>query len=181
ERHPTAGGLRIRKALPEHATREAYDPELEWDRDGQYYHYLTKRMQAHARPAPASDDKRYRRWAVELAQTAHRAFVHPRGMYWKMSVDLSRPLVPSMGLHDPLDGLVSCATLGLDLETRELARMCEGRSWATDDPLGGGGLLVDALHLARLVASGKEELRALLTQVLQDAQASAEAVVRSPL
>src|SRR5438105_4013260 len=96
-------------------------------------------------------------------------------------LDLALRLVPSMGMHDLLDGLVSCATLGLDLETRELARMCEGRSWATDDPLGAGGLLVDALHLARLVASGREELRALLTRVLQDAQASAEAVVRSPL
>ena len=28
-------------------------------------------------------------------------------MYWKMSIDLSRPLVNSMGHHDPLDALVT--------------------------------------------------------------------------
>ena len=32
-------------------------------------------------------------------------------MYWKMSIDLSRPLVASMGQHDPLDGFVTCAEL----------------------------------------------------------------------
>ena len=58
---------------------------------------------------------RYRRWAVELARTAHsrftqRAHGRPR-MCWKMSIDLSRPLVPSMGHHDPLDGLVTLVQL----------------------------------------------------------------------
>jgi hypothetical protein len=28
-------------------------------------------------------------------------------IYWKMSIDLSRALVPSMGQHDPLDGFVT--------------------------------------------------------------------------
>jgi hypothetical protein len=28
-----------------------------------------------------------------------------------MSIDLSRPQVPSMGQHDPLDGYVTCAQL----------------------------------------------------------------------
>jgi hypothetical protein len=27
-------------------------------------------------------------------------------MCWKMSIDLSRPLVPSMGQHDPHDGYI---------------------------------------------------------------------------
>jgi hypothetical protein len=40
-------------------------------------------------------------WARELAETAHRSFTcGPRGkrrMVWKMSIDLSQPLVPSMG------------------------------------------------------------------------------------
>ena len=35
-------------------------------------------------------------------------------MYWKLSIDLSRPLVASMGQHDPLDGLVTCAAAGGD-------------------------------------------------------------------
>ena len=45
-RHPTAGGLRIGKGMNERNPREPYDERLEWDRDGQYYHYLTKWMHA---------------------------------------------------------------------------------------------------------------------------------------
>lgn len=180
--HPTAGGVRIGKPLPERAPHEPYDPELEWDRDGQYYHYLTKWMHALEQMARVTGDARYHGWAVELAQAAHRHFVHPQGLYWKMSIDLSRPLVPSMGMHDPLDGLVAMASLGLERETGELERMCAGRRWATDDPLGAGGLLVDALRLARLVAQGHTEFAPLLIQVLGDVMESAEAVARrSPL
>jgi hypothetical protein len=175
--HPTARGLRIGKPLPERAPDEPYDPDLEWERDGQYYHYLTKWMHALERTARATGEERYHRWAIELAQAAHRAFADPPGaptrLYWKMSVDLSRPLVPSMGMHDPLDGLVAMATLGLERETRELARMCEGRRWATDDPLGAGGLLLDAVALARL------DFKPLLAQVLADAELSVDAAARS--
>lgn len=32
-------------------------------------------------------------------------------MYWKMSIDLSRPAVRSMGNLDPYDGLVTCTLL----------------------------------------------------------------------
>ena len=99
-RHPTAGGLRIGKPLPERAPDEPYDPDLEWERDGQYYHYLTKWMHALELAARVSGDKRYHEWGVELGRAAHRAFAYPPGapqrLYWKMSVDLSRPLVPSM-------------------------------------------------------------------------------------
>jgi hypothetical protein len=169
------GGLRIGKPLPERRPDEPYDPDLEWERDGQYYHYLTKWMHALERTATASRDGRYHRSAVELARTAHRAFIHPKGLYWKMSIDLTRPLVPAMGAHDPLDGLIAAASLGLTLETHELARICNGRRWATDDTLGAGGLLVDALRLARLAAGGRADLRDLFLEVLEDAEASAEA------
>jgi hypothetical protein len=181
--HPTAVGLRIGKPLPERRPDEPYDPELEWERDGQYYHYLTKWMHALERTGRAAVDERYHRWAVELARAAHRAFAYPQGapqrMYWKMSVDLSRPLVASMGAHDPLDGLVAAASLGLTVETRELARICAARRWATDDTLGAGGLLVDALRLGRLVAQGRKELQDLLSDVMQDAAASTEAAAGS--
>ena len=40
-----------------------------------------------------------------------RATARRKRMYWKLSIDLSRPLVASMGQHDPLDGLVTCAQL----------------------------------------------------------------------
>jgi hypothetical protein len=45
-RHPTAGGLRIGKPLKEREAGEPIDERLEWDRDGQYFHYLTKWMHA---------------------------------------------------------------------------------------------------------------------------------------
>jgi len=44
--HPTAGGLRIGKPLKERGVDEVIDEQLEWDRDGQYFHYLTKWMHA---------------------------------------------------------------------------------------------------------------------------------------
>jgi len=37
ERHPTRGGLRIGKDLPERDPRAPFDERLEWDRDGQYF------------------------------------------------------------------------------------------------------------------------------------------------
>ena len=58
-------------------------------------------------------------WAVELAKTAHARFTYMpasggrKRMYWKMSIDLTYPLVPSMGQHDPLDGLITYQQLGL--------------------------------------------------------------------
>lgn len=42
--HPTARGLRIGKSLPERGPAEPYNEQKEWDRDVQYYHYLTKWM-----------------------------------------------------------------------------------------------------------------------------------------
>ncbi|HTY52241.1 MAG TPA: hypothetical protein VMB35_03495, partial [Methanomicrobiales archaeon] len=41
ERHPAIGGLRIGKRLPERRPGEPSDERLEWDQDGQYFHYLT--------------------------------------------------------------------------------------------------------------------------------------------
>lgn len=165
EDHPTRGGLRIGKPLPERRPGEPFDERLEWDRDGQYFHYLTRWMHALDLMARDTGEARYGRWARELAQTAHRAFVveGPGGprMVWKMSVDLSRPLVSSMGQHDPLDGWVTCAELqatrsrpgdgpNLDAEGRSYASMVSPARLATSDPLGIGGLLMDALVLLQL-------------------------------
>ncbi|MGE5831837.1 MAG: hypothetical protein ACM3X8_02870, partial [Methanomicrobiales archaeon] len=113
ESHPTIGGLRIGKKLPERALGEPPDERLEWDQDGQYFHYLTKWMHALVIAGRATGDPVFLRWAAELARTAYAGFIHrprsggPDRMYWKMSIDLSRPLVASMGQHDPLDGLVT--------------------------------------------------------------------------
>jgi len=173
EVHPTAGGLRIGKRLPERRPGEPSSDRLEWDQDGQYYHYLTRWMHALGRVSRATGDPEYLRWAVELAKTAHAKFTctPPRGgrkaMYWKMNIDLSSPLVPSMGQHDPLDGLVTYCQLQLatrdlhavmptDLrsEIADMAGILRGMDLATDDPLGTGGLLSDASRIAEVILRG---------------------------
>lgn len=73
-RHPTAGGLRIGKALKERKPHEPYDERSEWDRDGQYFHYLTNWMHALGRVGTVTADPTYIRWAMELAKAAHAAF-----------------------------------------------------------------------------------------------------------
>jgi hypothetical protein len=109
--HPTAGGLRIGKPLRECDVGEPVDERLEWDRDGQYFHYLTKWMHALCQAAFLVGDAP--RWAVELASAAFDGFARRSnagevvGVYWKMSTDLSRPLIPASGLHDALDGFIT--------------------------------------------------------------------------
>ena len=169
EEHPTRGGLRIGKPLPERAATEPMDPDLEWDRDGQYFHYLTRWMHALDQVARATGQPKFNLWARELAQVAHRAFTHGppgwMGMVWKLSIDLSRPLVPTMGQHDPLDGFVTCTQLettatllprttgpSLVEEAEDFARIIDRGALATSDPLGLGGLLVDANRLVQLGA-----------------------------
>ncbi len=148
-RHPTAGGLRIGKPRPERRPDEPYDSQAEWDRDGQYFHYLTRWMHALGAVTRETGDRTFHRWAVELARAAHAAFVYelPGGrkrMYWKMSIDLSRPLVPSMGAHDPLDGLVTLAELaatagGQGDGGRDAGQGDAGREERRDDATADGG------------------------------------------
>ncbi|HMK15824.1 MAG TPA: hypothetical protein VK450_02770, partial [Methanomicrobiales archaeon] len=174
EDHPTAGGLRIGKRLPGRRRDEPSSERLEWDQAGQYYHYLTKWMHALSLAGRTTGDPRYFRWAMELAKVAHSRFVYtpPRGgrkrMYWKMSTDLSYPLVASMGQHDPLDGLITYCDLqrrrpkepgpetfpDLTTEIAEIAGICTDMDLASDDPLGTGGLLSDALLIAGFLAQG---------------------------
>jgi hypothetical protein len=107
---------------------------------------------------------------MELMSVCYAAFSYtdPTGgkrLYWKMSTDLSRPLVPSMGQHDPLDGLLTCMELeatksslpkkyseqSLKGEIDELKHICIGQRWATNDALGIGGLLTDAYRIVQLI------------------------------
>jgi hypothetical protein len=162
EAHPTLGGLRIGKPLPERRAGEPPDDRLEWERDGQYFHYLTKWMHALAQTTRATGDARFATWARELADTAHRRFVHGTpGAYrmsWKLSIDLMRPQVSSMGHHDPLDGYITCleldaATVGgpdLSRAKDDFLSMIEPSGLATADPLGIGGLLIDGSRLVQL-------------------------------
>ncbi len=189
ERHPTIGGLRIGKDINERGPDEPYDEQREWDRDGQYFHYLTKWMHALHRVSRVTGDALYNRWAIELAQTAHARFVHApaagggKRMYWKMSIDLSRPLVPSMGQQDPLDGYITwnqlqrCHPAGyaekpsavLEDEIKEMAELCAGSRWVTDDVLGLGGLLSDAWKVAQLMIHCDFNQPDLLEGMLKDA------------
>jgi hypothetical protein len=185
--HPTRGGLRIGKPLPERRVSEPFDEELEWRRDGQYFHYLTKWMHALDQVHRWTGEARYSTWARELAKVAHDAFVRAGHgglrMAWKMSTDLTRPLVPSMGHHDPLDGFITCVQLdtartradisrepSLTRETADFATMVAGGQWATADPLGLGGLLADASRVAQLQRFGAFRDSDLLSGLLGAAQ-----------
>ena len=186
ELHPTRGGLRIGKALPERNAEERFDSRLEWERDGQYFHYLTKWMHALDQVARATGDNRYNTWARELAVTAYGAFTYrssintPDRMVWKMSIDLSRAQVPSMGKHDPLDGYITSLQLAsttaaqplsenvpsLEHEIAGYAHMVEKGEWVTDDPLGIGGLLVDVWRLQQIAQQGVQPKPELIETLL---------------
>jgi len=177
-KHPTAGGLRIGKTMPERQLDEEFNQRLEWERDGQYYHYLTKWMQALHKLASATGDTLYDTWARELAEAAHTGFTHiieeggAKKMYWKMSIDLSRPLVPAMGHHDPLDGYLTYLELeesapgDLERQVTEMRGLCQNRDWTTDDPLGLGTILCDCLRALRLAEVRPKQLLPLLKDLL---------------
>lgn len=106
--HPLLGGLRIGK---EH---EEEHP----DGDGQYFHYLTKWMFALNRMSLATSNPAFNAQAVELAQAVFPHFVTKRDsdrprMYWKISIDMSKPVVSSEGYQ--------CCTTSV-LEWLRLAR-----------------------------------------------------------
>ncbi|HML06407.1 MAG TPA: hypothetical protein VK426_11580 [Methanobacterium sp.] len=198
EEHPTIGGLRIGKKLNERKPEDPIDQRLEWDQDGQYYHYLTKWMHALNRVARVTEDPIYVKWAVELAQAAHEGFTYlpadreRKIMYWKMSIDLSYPLVPSMGQHDPLDGFVTYNELQITAEKfnqleipkleKEISQMrdiCRGMNWTTNDPLGIGGLLFDAGRIAQIIIKANIDYNNLLELILNSAIIGMNSFVKS--
>jgi hypothetical protein len=170
ELHPTRGGLRIGKRLPERRRSDPWDERLEWDRDGQYFHYLTKWMHALDQTARATRQPLFNVWGRELAQVSYARFSGggEQGLAWKMSIDLSRPLVPSMGQHDPVDGFITGAAMrataatlagapgepSLRTELAGLALLSRETSFATADALGIGGLLADACRVDQLFSEG---------------------------
>jgi len=184
--HPTGGELRIGKEMNERRPADPFDERVEWDRDGQYYHYLTKWMHALNRVSRVTGDATYNILAIELAKTAHAKFTYiplsggQKRMYWKMSIDLSYPLVESMGHHDPLDGFITYYQLqttaakdsenstwpDLSEEISDMVTICEGKNWTTDDSLGLGGLLCDAFRVAQLIIDDNFEQTNLLEILL---------------
>lgn len=167
--HPTRGGLRIGKKFNERSPGKIYNANEEWNLDGQYFHYSTKWIRALIMMYMVSNDENYRVWAMELAYSTFNHFVYHdvetniNKIYWKMSIDLTRPLVSSMGLHDPLDGLITCLLLSdkltcnpeeqkyIDVKIDQFAQMCNQIDFLTDDPLGLGGLMTDSLILMKII------------------------------
>jgi hypothetical protein len=164
---PTKMGLRIGKRLPEREEGEKIDQVLEWERDGQYFHYLTKWMIALTHMGNFLQNKKYFIWANDLAK-ASRKFIHNGRMFWKMSIDLSRPLITSMGQHDPLDGYVTFKVVDMYSEEKlgpkikEVKEMAQKIQLVTDDPLGIGNMLVDAFRLYQM-----EETDNLLSKIIE--------------
>jgi len=164
--NPVSNGLRIGKNLPERPEGESYNPGTEWNRDGQYFHYLTRWFNTLIQAFRETGEKRYAELAVELIKAGGK-FIRKDGdsvrMVWKMNIDLTEPVVETMGAHDPLEGLLCVITAMIlvpgsrhELEPlrEEMTALCRGMNWFTDDPLGIGGLL---LNTARSFELGKRD------------------------
>lgn len=201
--HPTAGGLRIGKPLPERLPGEAFDERLEWERDGQYFHYLTKWMHALVDLGEVGGEVEPLVQARDLADAAGRAFIErdaagrPVAISWKRSIDLRRTLVAGGGGLDPLDGLATFARVAeacrgagvghsaLRGHLEDFTSLCVDCSgWATADPLGIGGILGSAITLLDVLASGEDTIDRktwfeLVGHALLDALAGIEAYERS--
>jgi len=194
-RRPTAGGLRIGKPLPERRADEPFDEEGEWERDGQYFHYLTQWMRALARLAVVLRDARLSDQAVELARVSAGAFIlgakadGPWRVAWKMSIDLSHPLVPATGQHDALDGLLAFARVrtvhhalrmmpaALDEPIEKLRTVCRrAGTFETADPLGLGCLLLVVHEWCDLAAREGLAADEMLHRVVGDCERGLEAL-----
>ncbi|MDD3774478.1 MAG: hypothetical protein PHV08_00815 [Sulfurovaceae bacterium] len=191
ESHPTIGGLRIGKKNNERKENEPFDERLEWEQDGQYFHYLTKWMHALNLATKVTGDPKYNLWACELAKTAHAKFVYVvfdgiKRIYWKMSIDLSYPLVTSMGQHDALDGYITYLELiktalrdndiDLDNELISLFQMSHIMDLDTHDPLGIGGLLNSACTLMQLIINyNMTHLSDMLLKLLSSSKSGIDA------
>ena len=164
--HPTVGGLRIGKELPERKKEESYNSQLEWERDGQYFHYNSRWIISLLQAHQETGNEQYAIWALELL-LASGEFLYSKNngsfMYWKMDTELTRPLVASMGAHDPLEGLICSKSVQHALPERsseveplieKFEEMCRERDWATSDSLGIGGLLLNTLKAVVLNSSG---------------------------
>jgi hypothetical protein len=173
EKHPTAKGLRIGKKYSENEHQD------QWDTDGQYFHYDIKWIQS---LLLASDtfkiidielSNNYLEMAIELGIGIFDHF-QPIGsdiIHWKMSTDLSRPTVASMGQHDSLSGFLVYFESYLKNDRLEpfVNRLFniiqfDPSRLATSDSLGVGGLLSDLAMTIKFIATQKKQLLFLFRQ-----------------
>lgn len=140
ESNPLGGGLRIGKT-----------DDSGSDQDGQYHHYLTLWMFALNRVSIATHEPIYNQQAIQLAKAIQPHFFvgketdRPR-MVWKISTDMSHPLVESQGNLDPIDGYVTMRILQassregdprLDEEINDYKKVMElkGQHFVSEDVL----------------------------------------------
>ncbi|MFP4060424.1 MAG: hypothetical protein ACLFUC_08080 [Bacteroidales bacterium] len=159
---PTIGGLRIGKDLPERGKGETYNDKVEWERDGQYFHYITRWINTLLHAAIETSEHQYAKWAADLTKAGEKFIDNSDNrtrMYWKMSIDLSHPIVESMGAHDPLEGLICVLSMIDSMPERHaelinfrnnLESLCDILDWFTTDALGIGGLLLNTVRVAEL-------------------------------
>ncbi len=168
--HPTRQGLRIGKERPERKPYQVLDQDLEWERDGQYFHYLTKWMIALIKMGNLLENNEFYLWAADLVE-ASTAFIHDDRMYWKMSIDLSRPLITSMGQHDPLNGYTTYKMVNkyvdkdLGEDIKHMSKLSNSIQLPTTDPLGLGELLIDAYRLSQM-----KEDKDLISKIINAAE-----------
>ena len=121
----------------------------------EYFHYLTKWMDALSRAGSLLREGDYQRQASEFAKSVFPRFLQrspsgePLGLAWKMSIDLSRPQVSGLSPHDALDGYVTFKWLAsavgnggpsLDEETGVLSRLLAGAAAGLHAFVQGGSL-----------------------------------------
>lgn len=105
-----------------------------------------------------------------------------------MSVDLSRPQVAGISPHDALDGCVTFRQLSragapgegaaLEEEIGTLRALSAERDWGTSDPLGIGGVLLDAFRIATLPDRTAAD-EGLIRDVLAGADAGLQEVLHT--
>ncbi|HBE91671.1 MAG TPA: hypothetical protein DDW55_03785 [Gammaproteobacteria bacterium] len=114
-------------------------------------------------------------------------------MVWKMSIDLTRAQVASMGQHDPLDGYITNLQLrstinslpqpiigpDLEVETSRFAAMFKRDEWASADPLSLGGLMIDAYRVQQLMQQGSSPDAQLLDRLISASLSGLEHYARS--
>jgi hypothetical protein len=110
-------GLRIGKPNPETGASTTYDPDFEYQRDGQYLHYNLQWARSLLALHDASKDQTKRLSlltnAFQLVDATNGALQHffmPNGakqrLFWKKTCDLSTPMGTSSGQHDALNAYV---------------------------------------------------------------------------
>lgn len=136
EKHPTIAGLRIGKKLPERDRSEPFNDRLEWERDGQYFHYITRWITALLQAEQETEDKQmyspnqppeyrlaFRECVLSLGL---RVLTEPKDKSSELNLDVTKrfnPLAEDIEIFwvDPVNQNASTWTNHLDINEVSLA------------------------------------------------------------